>query len=100
MGAPLDGVVSFHGGLKATIPAKLGAVTAPILSCVGTENPSIPPEDRNAFETEMKTADAKFHLEDGDHHGMLKVWSLKLKVNHPKVRDTSQASFRFTLVTE
>ena len=60
MGAPLDGVVSFHGGLKATIPAKPGAVKAPILSCVGTEDPSIPLEDRSAFEAEMIAAGAKF----------------------------------------
>lgn len=60
MGAPLDGVVSFHGGLKAKIPAEPGAVKAPILSCVGTEDPSIPLEDRDAFEAEMKAAGAKF----------------------------------------
>jgi dienelactone hydrolase len=60
MGAPLDGVVSFHGGLKAKIPAEPGAVKAPILSCVGTEDPSIPLEDRSAFEAEMIAARAKF----------------------------------------
>ena len=60
MGAPVDGVVSFHGGLKATIPAAPGSVKAPILSCVGTEDPSIPLEDRAAFEAEMVTAEAKF----------------------------------------
>jgi dienelactone hydrolase len=60
MGAPLDGVVSFHGGLKATIPAKPGAVKGPVLSCVGTEDPSIPLEDRSAFEAEMIAAGAKF----------------------------------------
>lgn len=60
MGAPLDGVVSFHGGLKAAIPAQPGAVKAAILSCVGTEDPSIPLEDRNAFEGEMIAAGAKF----------------------------------------
>jgi dienelactone hydrolase len=60
MGAPLDGVVSFHGGLKATIAAEPGAVKAPLLSCVGTEDPSIPLEDRSAFEAEMIAAGAKF----------------------------------------
>jgi len=60
MGAPLDGVVSFHGGLKATIPTEPGAVKASILSCVGTEDPSIPLEDRSAFEAEMIAAGAKF----------------------------------------
>jgi len=60
MGAPLDGVVSFHGGLKATIPASPGAVKAPVLSCVGTEDPSIPLEDRSAFEAEMIAAGATF----------------------------------------
>lgn len=60
MGAPVDGVVSFHGGLKAGIPAEPGAVKAAILSCVGTEDPAIPLEDRNAFEEEMIAAGAKF----------------------------------------
>jgi dienelactone hydrolase len=60
MGAPLDGVVSFHGGLKAKIPAAPGAVKAPILSCVGTEDPSIPLADRSAFEAEMTAAGARF----------------------------------------
>jgi dienelactone hydrolase len=60
MGARLDGVASFHGGLKAGIPAEAGAVKAAILSCVGTEDPAIPLEDRTAFEAEMIAAGAKF----------------------------------------
>ena len=60
MGAALDGVVSFHGGLKAPILAEPGAVKASILSCVGTDDPSIPIEDRSAFEAEMIAAGAKF----------------------------------------
>lgn len=60
MGAALDGVVSFHGGLKATLPAEPGKVKAAVLSCVGTEDPSIPLEDRTAFEAEMIAAGAKF----------------------------------------
>ena len=60
MGAPLTGVASFHGGLKAGIPAESGAVKAAVLSCVGTEDPSIPLEDRTAFEAEMLAAGAKF----------------------------------------
>jgi dienelactone hydrolase len=60
MGAALDGVASFHGGLKAGIPAEPGAVKAAILSCVGTEDPAIPLEDRTAFEAEMMAAGAKF----------------------------------------
>lgn len=59
MGAPVDGVVSFHGGLKATIPAA-GVIKAPILSCVGAKDPSIPLEDRCAFEAEMAAAGARF----------------------------------------
>jgi dienelactone hydrolase len=60
MGAPLAGVASFHGGLKATLPAQPGAVKAAVLSCVGTEDPSIPLEDRSAFEAEMIAAGATF----------------------------------------
>ena len=60
MGAPLRGVASFHGTLKAGIPAEQGAVKAAILSCVGTEDPAIPLEDRTAFEAEMVAAGTKF----------------------------------------
>jgi dienelactone hydrolase len=59
-GAPLDGVASFHGGLKAGIPAEPGMVKAAILSCVGTEDPAIPLKDRTAFEAEMIAAGARF----------------------------------------
>lgn len=59
-GASLRGVASFHGGLKAGIPAEAGAVKAAILSCVGTEDPAIPLEDRTAFEAEMMAAGARF----------------------------------------
>src|SRR5262245_37304615 len=57
-GEPLKGVVSFHGGLKAPMPAAPGVVKARVLSCVGADDATIPIEDRTAFEDEMKTAGA------------------------------------------
>jgi dienelactone hydrolase len=59
-GAALNGVFSFHGGLKTPIPATQRSVKARILSCVGAEDPLIPIEDRNAFEDEMKAAGASW----------------------------------------
>lgn len=60
MGAAVDATVSFHGGLKAPVPAEKGTVKGTVLSCVGTEDPSIPLEDRGAFEAEMIAAEVQF----------------------------------------
>lgn len=62
MGAALDGVASVYGVHKAPIPAEEGAVKARLLSCVGTEDPASPPEDRAAFEAEMTAAKANFQM--------------------------------------
>jgi dienelactone hydrolase len=69
-GAPLLGVVSFHGGLKTTLPAAPGSVKGRVLSCVGANDPTIPLEDRTDFEREMETAGAKWQtaLYSGAEH--------------------------------
>lgn len=55
-GAPLKGVVSFHGGLESQRPAVAGQVKAKILVCHGAEDPFIPPAQVNAFAEEMTKA--------------------------------------------
>lgn len=62
MGADVAGVVSFHGSLTTSAPAKAGAVKAEVLVLHGAADPFVPPADVEAFEKEMKAAGAKFKL--------------------------------------
>ena len=61
-GESLLGVVSFHGGLETAAPAQKGAVKASVLVCTGADDPLIPPEQRTAFEDEMRKAGADWQL--------------------------------------
>jgi dienelactone hydrolase len=61
-GADLAGVVSIHGSLTSTRPARPGAVTAQILVCHGASDPHVPPGDVTAFAEEMNHADADWEL--------------------------------------
>jgi len=55
-GAPLKGVVSFHGGLETQRPAEAGQVKAKILVCTGADDPFVPAAQVNAFAEEMTKA--------------------------------------------
>ena len=55
-GAPLRGVVSFHGALETQSPAEPGTVRAKVLVCHGADDPFVPVEHVNAFEEEMTKA--------------------------------------------
>lgn len=61
-GAPVAGVVSFHGGLESVKPAESGAVKAKILVCTGADDPFIPPGKIEEFMKEMKQAGADFQV--------------------------------------
>src|SRR5882757_1103389 len=61
-GAPLRGIVSFHGGLQTQKPAESGQVKAKILVCTGADDTLIPLEQVNAFESEMKNAAADWQV--------------------------------------
>jgi dienelactone hydrolase len=61
-GAPLKGIVSFHGGLQTQRPAEAGKVKAKILVCTGADDTMIPFEQVTAFETEMKNAGADWQV--------------------------------------
>ena len=64
-GADLKAVVGFHSGLGTNAPAAVpNAIKARILVCIGADDPIIPPEQRAAFEAEMRTAgvDWQMHL--------------------------------------
>jgi dienelactone hydrolase len=61
-GAELGGVVSFHGGLKTTLPAAPGAVRAKVLVCHGAEDPHITREHVAALEDELRAAGVDWQL--------------------------------------
>ena len=61
-GYPVKAVVSFHGGLETAAPAEKGAVKTKVLVCTGADDPMIPPEQVNAFEEEMRKAEADWQL--------------------------------------
>jgi dienelactone hydrolase len=61
-GAPVKGVVSFHGNLTAPLPAEKGKVSASVLVCNGADDPSIPPDQVVAFEEEMRQAGADWQV--------------------------------------
>ncbi len=61
-GAPIAGVVSFHGNLATTHPAEPGAVKARILSCTGSDDPFIPTSQVQGFVEEMSRAGADYQL--------------------------------------
>ena len=54
----LAAVVSIHGSLATSAPARPGAVTARILACHGAADPHVLPADVAAFAAEMNDAGA------------------------------------------
>lgn len=61
-GAPLRGVVSFHGALETERPAEPGKVQAKVLVCHGADDPFVPVEHVNAFEAEMTKAGVNWQV--------------------------------------
>lgn len=61
-GADVLGVVSFHGGLSTTAPAKAGELKSKVLVCHGAVDPFVPPAEVAGFEKEMQAAKADWQL--------------------------------------
>ena len=61
-GAPLRGVVSFHGALETDKPAQAGQIKAKILVCHGADDPFVPPAQVSAFQEEMTKAGANWEV--------------------------------------
>ena len=55
-GAPLVGVVSFHGGLSNPTPENAKNIKSPVLVMHGADDPNVPPSEVAAFKEEMKAA--------------------------------------------
>ena len=71
LGADLDVVASFHGGLGGLPPAKPGAVKARVLVYTGAADPMIPSDQVEAFRKDMAAAGAKVDIVSypGAKHG-------------------------------
>ena len=69
-GAPFKAVVGFHSGLGTTRPEDAKNITGSVLVCIGAEDPIIPPEQRIAFEEEMRAGgvDWRMNLYGGAAH--------------------------------
>jgi dienelactone hydrolase len=69
-GADLRAVVSFHGGLATVRPDDAANIKARVLICTGADDPSIPPEQRTAFEAEMRAGGVawEMHVYGGTVH--------------------------------
>jgi dienelactone hydrolase len=61
-GAALDGVVGFHSGLATTAPLDARNIKAKVLVCIGADDPTIPPEQRLAFEEEMRAGKVDWQM--------------------------------------
>ena len=53
-GSPIQGVVSFHGGLDSPNPADGKNIKCKVLALAGADDPFQKPEDLTAFESEMR----------------------------------------------
>lgn len=61
-GLEIDAVVSIHGSLATSAPARPGTVRARVLVCHGAADPHVLVEDVVAFTTEMEDAAADWQL--------------------------------------
>ena len=61
-GADIGGVVSFHGNLSTTIPAKAGDVKASLLVLNGADDTYVPAEQIASFQKEMTEAKADWQF--------------------------------------
>jgi len=61
-GAPVKGVVSFHGGLGTQAPAEPGKTKGKILVCHGADDPFVPPAQVTDFAEEMTKAGADWQF--------------------------------------
>lgn len=61
-GAPIRGVVSFHGGLVAPSPADDKHIKARILVCHGADDPLVPAADVAAFQDGMRRSGADWQM--------------------------------------
>lgn len=61
-GAPIAGVVSFHGGLSTPTPADAKNIQCKVLALHGADDPNVPPAEVAGFQQEMRDAHVDWQL--------------------------------------
>ena len=61
-GSDLKAIVGFHAGLGTTRPQDAANITGKVLVCIGSEDPLVPPEQRAAFEEEMRAGGVDWRM--------------------------------------
>jgi dienelactone hydrolase len=61
-GEDLAAVVGFHSGLSTARPEDASAIRGSVLVCIGADDPYVPPEQRTAFESEMRGGNVDWRL--------------------------------------
>jgi dienelactone hydrolase len=61
-GADLKAVVGFHSGLGTARPEDAKQITGKVLALIGAEDPLVPPDQRVAFEEEMRAGGVDWQL--------------------------------------
>jgi len=61
-GAAVHAIVGFHSGLSTARPQDAANITGKVLVQIGADDPIIPPEQRAAFEAEMRAGNVDWRL--------------------------------------
>lgn len=79
-GADIKAVVGFHSGLATAAPDDARNIKARVMVCIGADDPGILPEERAAFEQEMRAGgvDWQMHLYGGVVHSFTNPEAQKL----------------------
>ena len=80
-GAPVAGVVSFHGGLDSPAPADGKNIVGEVLALHGDADPFVPAADVAAFEKELQLAEVSYHLVR--YPGVVHAFTQKMAGNDP-----------------
>lgn len=62
-GAELAAVVAFHAGLRTANPEDAKNIRGKILACIGADDPLVLPDERLAFEQEMRASGVDWQLQ-------------------------------------
>jgi dienelactone hydrolase len=96
-GAEVARTVGFHSALATKRPGDAHQIKGKVLVCIGAEDPIVPPEQRLAFEQEMRAGkvDWRLYLFGNAVHGFANPEADRF--NHPALayhRPTDERSFR------
>lgn len=90
-GAPVAGVVSFHGGLDSPTPEDAKAIKCKVLVCHGAVDPFVSPEEIAGFQKEMNDAkvDYQFIAYSGAVHSFTHQGADKLNIPGAKYQENA-----------